>query len=1044
MNISAFCINRPVATILMSVAVLLGGLFAWKQLPVAALPSAEFPTISVSAQLPGASPDIMATSVATPLIKQFSTIAGVDTISSSSSLGSTSITIQFVLNRPIDAAASDVQAAISRTLRRLPPNMTDPPSYRKVNPADAPVLLMALKSKLVNMTELDDIAENILSPTISTIDGVAQVLIFGSQQYAVRIEIDPDKLSARGITVAQLQAAVASANSIAPLGTLIAGPQQLTLIADTQLSNASEFSNQVIATRNGNDVRLKDVARVIDSVANTQSAASYDGTRAIILAVQRQPDANTVQVVEKVKAILPDLEQQIPAAAELAVMSDRSTSIRAAVEDSLTTLGMTIVLVIIICYVFIRSIRATIIPAIAVPISLIGTLGLMYLFGFSIDNISLMGITLAVGLVVDDAIVMMENIVRHMEEEHKGPFRAALDGSSEVGFTILSISLSLVAVFIPVLLMGGVIGRIFNEFAVVVTVAILVSMFVSLTLTPMMSSRVLSEDHTPGFLGRIFELILNGLTNAYEAMLNICLRFHPLVFVVFLATVGATIFMFNTLPKGFFPTEDIGQLQISTQGRQDISYATMKDLQDQLAAKVSKYPGVAHLASAVGSGAGAVNQGRMFVELKDKKDRGNLNQVLGDLRKILSSVPGMTATANPVQNLSIGARAGAAANQIIVQALDYDQMYDWAQKLTDAMSKDRAYFADVTTDAQITAQQAHLVVDFNKMAALGVTTDTLRNTLYAGLGNDQVATIYKSGNSYEVIAELDPAQDWTPERLQTLQVATGTGSLVPLASFSQIERGVGALTMNQQGQLPAVSVSYNLPQGVALGSTITEVNKLKADLNWPTTVSTGFYGTTKTFQDSTAGQGWLILGAIMTIYIILGILYESFIHPLTILSGLPAAAAGALGALWLFGFDLSIIAVIGLLMLIGIVKKNAIMMIDVAIRLRREGLSPRDAIHKACLMRFRPIMMTTLAALMGSLPIALAAGASSELRQPLGVAVVGGLVISQALTLFITPVLYVYMETISTWLTQRKHASESEIEVGHHQPLPSGIQQPAE
>ena len=1034
MNISTFCINRPVATILMSVAVLLGGLFAWQLLPVAALPRAEFPTISVSADMPGASPDIMATSVATPLIKQFSTISGVDTISSSSSLGTTNITIQFVLNRSIDAAAADVQAAISRVSRNLPKDMTEPPNYRKVNPADAPVMLLAIKSDLISMTALDDIAENIISPTLSTIDGVAQVQIFGPQQYAVRIEMDPDALASKGITVGQLQQAIASVNSISPLGTLTGGPQQLTLIANTQLANAAEFGNQVIALRNGSEVRLKDVARVIDSVANLQSAATHDGTRAIIMAVQRQPDANTVDVVDKVKALLPSLSQNLPAAATLNVMSDRSSSIRASVNDALHTLGLTIILVIGICYVFIRSLRATLIPAIAVPISLIGTLGIMYLLGFSIDNVSLMGITLAVGLVVDDAIVMMENIVRHMEEEHKGPFQAAIDGASEVGFTILSISVSLVAVFIPVLLMGGVIGRIFNEFAVVVTVAILVSMFVSLTLTPMMSSRVLSEDHTPGLLGRIFEAILNGMTRGYEWLLMLGLKFHPLVFLVFVGSIFATVFMFQTLPKGFFPTEDIGQLQIGTQGRQDISYATMKGLQEQLAAKVQANPAVAHVVSSVGSGGGASNSGRMFVELKPKNERGKLDQVLTDLRKVLNSVPGITANAVPQQNLSIGARPGASLYQITVQSLNYDDMYGWAQKLADAMGKDQGFFTDVNTDAQITAQQAHLIVDREKMQALGVGIDTLRSTLYAGLGGQQVATIYNNGNSYSVIAELDPKTDWTPERLANLNVASASGALVPLAAFSHIDRKAGALTVNQIGQLPSVSISYNLPQGVALGSSVNEINKLKADLNWPTSVSTGFYGTTKTFQDSTAGQGLLILGAILTIYIILGILYESFIHPLTILSGLPAAAAGALGALWIGGFDLSIIAVIGLLMLIGIVKKNAIMMIDVAIGLRRSGLSARDAIHKACLMRFRPIMMTTLAALMGTLPIALATGASSELRQPLGVAVTGGLIVSQALTLFITPVLYVYMEGLSNWLTGTSPAKTGAVAKFHPQP----------
>jgi HAE1 family hydrophobic/amphiphilic exporter-1 len=1034
MNISEFCIKRPVATILMSAAVIMAGLFSWQQLPVAALPRAEFPVVNVTANLPGASPDIMATSVATPLIKQFATIAGVDTISTTNSLGSTNIAIQFVLNRSIDAAAADVQAALARVQGQLPQDMTSPPSFRKVNPADAPVLLLSLRSDVAAMTELDNIAQNIISPTLSTVDGVAQVQEYGSQEYAVRIEIDPDALAARSVTVAQLQAAIAAANKTTPLGTLSAGPQQLTLVAKTQLNNAEEFANQIIATREGNPIRLRDVSKVIDSVVNVQSAGSYDGTRSIILAVQRQPDANTVAVVDKVKAMLPQLESQLPGTATLSLLNDRSASIKASVADAEHTLAITIVLVIFIVYAFIRSARATLIPAIAVPISLIGTLAIMYVLGFSIDNISLMGITLSVGLVVDDAIVMMENIIRHMEEEGKGPMAAAIAGSSEVGFTILSISFSLVAVFIPVLLMGGVIGRIFNEFAIVVTVSIIVSMFVSLTLTPMMSSRILKvEDANPWFVARFLEWGLHELTRGYAALLNLCLRFHPLVFAVFLASIGATVYMFNTLPKGFFPTEDIGQLQVSTQARQDISFQAMLNLQNQLAAAISKSPDVLHVASSAGSSSGAMNNGRMFIELKPKDQRPPLATVLADMRKIGSSVPGIQAFFNPVQNLSIGARGGASQYQITVQSLDFDQMNIWGQKLIDAMIADKSFFADVTSDLQNSSLQAKLTVDRDKMASLGISTDVLRSTLYAGLGGQQLATIYTPNSSYQVVAELDPKEGWTPEKLGGLQVASASGALVPISSFAKVERSFGALTVNQLGQLAAVTISYNLPDGVALGSTVTEIEKLKQDIGFPANVSTGFYGTAKTFQESTANQGLLILGAILTIYIVLGILYESFIHPLTILSGLPAAAAGALFSLKIFGFDLSIIAVIGLLMLIGIVKKNAIMMIDVAIHLRRSGMEPRDAIAKACNMRFRPIMMTTLAALMGALPIALAAGASSELRQPLGVAVVGGLIVSQTLTLFVTPVLYVYMEKLSGLFTGSNSNNDTDHE---HDPIP--------
>ncbi|MBI2718881.1 MAG: efflux RND transporter permease subunit [Rhizobiales bacterium] len=1018
MNISEFCIRRPVATILMSLAVLLGGVFAYLELPVAALPRAEFPVINVSASLPGASPETMASSVATPLIKQFSTIAGIDSISTSNSLGSTSIAIQFVLDRNIDAAAQDVQAAIARAQRALPADMTSPPSYRKVNPADAPILLLALKSDTVPLTDLDAFAGQVISPTLSTLDGVAQVLIFGSQQHAVRIEIDPSALAMRGISSGQLQSAIAAVNSNTPLGTLQSARQQLTIVADTQLDRAADFAKLVIAQRNGNPVRLGDVTRVIDSVANVRNNSWYDGTRAIILAIQRQPDANTVAVVDRVKAMLPQFRQQLPAAASLELLNDRSASVRAAVADVETTLGLTIVLVTLVIFLFVRRLWATLIPTVAVPVSLIGTLGVMYLLGFSIDNVSLMGLTLSVGLVVDDAIVMLENIVRHMEEDGTSAFEAALKGSREIGFTILSISLSLVAVFIPVLLMGGVIGRIFNEFAVVVTVSILISMFVSLTLTPMMASRILSEadeaGHNPHLLGRILEGGFNLLLRGYAGLLGLCLRHRFVILLVFLASIYATVHLFQTIPKGFFPQEDIGQLQVTTQARQDISFDAMKALQKQAEAVFRRSPFVAHVASNVGGGNdGAMNGGRLFVELKPKTRRPPMSVVISTLRKELSQIPGITAFMTPTQNLSVGAHSSASQYQLVVQGLDQTSMNGFAQRLADAMSADPGHFLDVTTDLQNSALQARIVIDRGKAAALGIGNDVLRSTLYGGFGSQQVATIYTAADSYEVIMELDPRIDWTPARLAATDVATTSGTLVPLGAFARVDTAAGQLTVNQLGQLPAVTVSYNLPDGVSLGDSIAAIDKIKTDLGVPPGISTGFAGTAKTFQDSLANQGLLILGAILTIYIVLGILYESFIHPLTILSGLPAAAAGALATLSLFGYDLSLIAVIGLLMLIGIVKKNAIMMIDVALTLQRSGLSPLEAINRACLLRFRPIMMTTLAALMATLPIALGAGASAELRQPLGVAVVGGLVVSQTLTLFVTPVLYLYMERLA-------------------------------
>lgn len=1028
MNVSAFCIRHPVATILMSLSLVLAGLFAWRFLPVAALPRAEFPVVNVSAQLPGASPDTMATSVATPLVKQFTTIAGIDSISTTNSLGSTSIAIQFVLNRNIDAAAADVQAAIARAQKQLPLEMTTPPSYRKVNPADAPIILLSLKSDVVPLSDLDAFAQKVISPALSTVDGVAQVLIFGSQKYAVRVRIDPVALAARGIGVDELQAAITAANANTPVGTLQNSQQQLTIQAGTQLANAAQFANTIITTRNGRPVRLGDVAKVIDSVENTQTASTYDGMPAVVLAVQRQPDANTVEVVDRVKAMLPAFSEQLPAAASLALLNDRSQSIRTAVDDVQFTLLLTIVLVVMVIFVFLRRLAATFIPAVAVPISIIATLAAMYGFGFSIDNISLLGLTLSVGLVVDDAIVMLENIVRHMEEYGLSAYDAALKGAGEIGFTIISISLSLVAVFIPVLLMGGVIGRIFNEFAVVVTVSILASAFVSLTLTPMLCSRLLggyAEHHRENALGRLLERGFDAILRGYDRSLALALRFKPLMLLTFVATLGLSVWLLQSAPKGFFPQEDIGQLQVSTEARQDISFPAMQALQARVADVFRNSPHVAHVASTVGGSsgsAGALNAGRLFVELRPRDQRPAVQAVLAGLRRDLAEVPGINAYMTPVQNLNIGARASKSQYQLVVQGLDQTLMNDWAVRLADAMGQDRGHFIDVTTDLQNSAAEATLVVDRDKANQLKIGSDVLRSTLYSGFGVRQVSTIYTTGDSYQVVVEFDPKGGWSPDRLGEIRVRAGNGTLVPLGAFAHVERTAGQLTVNQLGQLPAVTISYNLPAGVALGDSVARIDEIKAGINLPKSLSTTLAGTAKTFQDSLANQGLLIAGAILTIYIVLGILYESFIHPLTILTGLPSAAIGALGALRLFGLDLSVIAIIGLLMLIGIVKKNAIMMIDVALVLKREGKSPRDAIHQACVLRFRPILMTTFAALMGTLPIALGAGASAELRQPLGIAVVGGLLISQVLTLFITPVLFLYMERLEALFTRKRVA----------------------
>ena len=1023
MNISAFCIRHPVATTLMSFAMVAAGLFAYAFLPVAALPRTEFPVINVSASLPGASPETMATSVATPLIKQFTTIAGIDTISSSSTQGSTSIAIQFNLDRNIDAAAADVQAAIARTQRQLPQEMTDPPSYRKVNPADAPILLMALRSETTPLSKLDAFAQQVISPALSTIEGVAQVQIFGSQKYAVRVQLDPDALASRGLGVNEVQAAISSANANTPVGTLQNTQQRLAIEAKTQLADAAQFSNIIIAVRNGKPVRLGDVAKVIDSVENYQQASWYDGARSIVLAVQRQPDANTVDVVDKVKALLPTFQDQLPQNTTLEALNDRSISIRHAVEDVKFTLALTIALVIMVIFVFLRRLAATIIPSLAVPISIIATLGAMYLFGFSIDNISLLALTLSVGLVVDDAIVMLENITRHMEEEGKGALQAALDGSREIGLTIISITLSLVAVFIPVLLMGGVIGRIFNEFAVVVTASIAASAFVSLTLTPMLCSLMLGSGHQAhreeGRIGRALERGFEAMLAGYAAVLRVSLRNQFAVLLLFFATLGGTVWLFISIPKGFFPQEDIGQLSVSTEARQDISFEAMATLQTELADAIGKSPYVAHVASTAGvatsgggGNSGGMNSGRMFVELKDADARPALPQVLADLRRRAAAVAGITAYIVPVQNLNIGGRASKSQYQFVMQGIDTDALYGWSQKMTDAMVRDRT-FTDVSSDLQNNALQATLTVDRDKANALGINADQLRSTLYAGFGSRQVSTIYTAGDSYAVLLEFDPSRGWGPDRLDTLRIRAGNGTLVPISAFATVSRTTGPLAVNQLGQLTAVTISFNLPNGVSLGEALNRIDAIKGEIGVPASIGTSFAGTAKTFQQSLANQGLLLMAAIVTIYIVLGILYESFVHPLTILTGLPSAALGALATLSLFGMDLSVIAMIGLLMLIGIVKKNAIMMIDVALVLQREGRRPIDAIRQACLMRFRPIMMTTLAAIMGTLPIAIGAGAGAELRQPLGVAVVGGLVVSQALTLFITPVLYLYMDRLA-------------------------------
>ncbi|MBB4007344.1 efflux RND transporter permease subunit [Allorhizobium taibaishanense] len=1018
--IPTFCINRPVATILLAIGLILAGLAGYRLLPVAALPKVDFPTINVSSTLSGASPETMATSVSTPLIKQFETIPGVSEISATNSLGNSSIVIQFDLNRDIDAAAADVQAAISRASRQLPSNMTTDPSYRKTNPADAPILLLAINSDEMPRSQVDSIAENIISPLLSTLNGVAQVSIYGSQTYAVRIGVDPAKLQARGLGVDTLTTAISNANSQVPIGSLNTAAQSLTINANTQRTNADEFKSLVISTTsNGAPIHLSDVANVRDSVENLDAGSWFDGKQAIILAIQRQPDANTVDVVDEIMAKLPALKRQLPPSLHINVMNDASTAIREAIHDVQFTLFLTIGLVVLVIYLFTGHLTATLIPGLAVPLSLISTFGGMYVLGYSVDNISLLGLTLAVGLVVDDAIVMLENILRHVEEGMP-PMQAALKGAGEVSSTIISMSISLVAVFIPILLMGGVVGRLFNEFGMVVTLAILSSALVSLTVTPMLAARIPSHSSRPPLIVRWFDAGFNKTQSGYDKSVRWCLNHRFVIMLVFLGSIGGSAWLFETLPSSFFPQEDIGRLSVSTQAREDISYDAMRDLQQKVADTLKADPAVDHVTSIVGgSSRSPLNNGTLFVQLKPKDNRPPLAQTINGMRQKLSKIAGIRSYITPQQNLRFGGRSTASQYQLVVQALSTKETDEWSSKIQAAMRRD-SLFTDVTSDAQNNAIAADISIDNGKAAAFGITNDQLRKTLEMAFSGYNAAQIQSTGDSYDVIVEFDRSKPWDDEFLRDILVrSSSTGTLVPLSNFATVKRHTAPVTVNQTGQLVSTTVSFNLPDGVSLSDATARIDQIKTEIGMPNDVFTSYGGTAAIFQQSQSNTGLLILAAVLTIYVVLGVLYESFIHPLTILSGLPAAALGALLALKVLNFDMSVIALIGLLMLIGIVKKNAIMMIDVAVELIRDhGEAPAKAIHEACVRRFRPIMMTTFCALLGALPIALGQGASSELRQPLGIAVVGGLIVSQLLTLFITPVIFVEMDRGGKFLTR--------------------------
>jgi hydrophobic/amphiphilic exporter-1 (mainly G- bacteria), HAE1 family len=1032
MTLSELCIRRPVMTTLITATIIAFGVFGFRLLPVSALPKVDFPTIAVTATLPGASADTMAASVAGIIERQLSTIAGISSMSSSSSQGTTVITIQFDLNRNIDAAALDVQTALTIAQRRLPIEMIIPPSFRKVNPADFPVLFVSLNSATLPLSAVNEYGDITIGQALSQLPGVAQVLIYGAQKFAIRVQADPEAAAARGLTLEDVRAAVSRANSSTPVGTLNGPKQDVALQASGQMDKAVDYSKIVVAFRNGSPVKLDEVARIYDSVENDKIATWLNGNRAIVLAIQKQPDANTVAVVDSVLAKLPALRAAIPPSVNIQVMMDRSISVRQAVADVEETLLIAITLVIMVIFLFLRKVSATLIPALAVPISLCGTFAMMYALDYSINNMTLLALTLSVGFVVDDAIVMLENIVRHIEHGMR-PYEAALKGAREIGFTIISITFSLIAVFIPVLLMGGIVGRVFREFAVTISVAIIVSGFVSLTLTPMLCARVLKEhddSKRPNVVLRIFERMFESWLRGYEWTLDRVLAHKAIMLLVTFATLGGTVYLYMIVPKGFFPQEDTGFLIGVTEAATDTSFEAMKERQLALADILKSDPAIEYINSTVGSGGpnSTANYGRFFIALKPKAERDNLNSIIARLRAKARQVPGMQAFFQPIQNLSIGGRISKAQYQYVMQSGDTESLYRLAPEMRDKIEKIPGLL-DVTTDLYIKNPQMTVDIDREKAMVYGVTVDQVRNQLYNAYGARQVGTIYMPSNDYQIILEAQPQFRVDPSDLSKLYVKTADNRTIPLDAVARMVPSVGPLQINHQGQQPAVTISFNLAPGISLGYAVDKITQLEQASNLPVTIVTGFSGTAQVFQDSLRGQGVLILAAVFAAFVILGILYESFIHPITIISGLPSAGIGAILTLMLFNMEMSVIAMIGIVMLVGIVKKNAIMMVDFALERRRVGLSAEHAIREAALLRFRPIMMTTFAAIFGTLPIALGTGAGAELRQPLGIAVVGGLCVSQLLTLYITPVVYVYLDRIDRRLKRRLEPQEQQGEV---------------
>jgi len=1019
MSFSEIFIKRPVMTTLSMLALVLFGIIGFLQLPVNDLPNIDFPTISVSASLPGANPDTMANAVAAPLERQFSAISGIQSMNSSSTLGSTSITLQFDLSRDIDAAAQDVQTAITAASRILPP-MPTPPSYKKVNPADAPIIFLSLSSDSLPLYKVSEYAETTVGQRLSMISGVAQVNVFGSQKYAVRVELDPDALTSRNVSFDEIRSAIETGNVNVPAGTLYGPHSAFMLKTNGQLTEAKQFADLVVAYRNGASVRLSELGRVTDSVENDKVASWYNGKRAIVLAVMRQPGTNTVQIVDAIKEVLPSLREQIPGSVNMDILYDRTTAIRASIEDVEFTLVLTVFLVVGVIFVFLRNVPATIIPSLALPTSIIGTFAAMYLLGFSLNNLTLMALTLSVGFVVDDAVVVLENIVRHMEMG-LDPFRASLVATKEIGFTVVSMTLSLVAVFLPILLMQGIVGRLFNEFAITISIAILLSGFISLTLTAMLSSRWLKPgSHSSGqggFLGWM-EKLWDMLAKQYDDSLKISLRHPRIVMLTLVGAIVATGYLFTIVPKGFMPTDDTGLIQGSTEGAQDISFDNISKHQRAVAAVVKSNHAVDGVMSSVGSGTS--NAGRLIISLKPFEERKTkAEQIVKDLRPKLSKIPGINTFLQIPPSIRIGGQASKSLYQVTLMSPDTKLLGSATDDLVKKL-KELPDLEDVTTDVLVGTPQIDIHVNRDLAATVGITQDQVEQTLANAYGQRQISTIYAPSNQYRVVIGLAPHYQRDPVQLAKLYVRSANGKMVPLSAIAELKPGVGPLVVNHLGQFPSATISFNLRPGYSIGQAVEQVNEI-AKNTVPAQVNVSFQGQAQAFQTSFNNMGWLLLLATVIIYVILGMLYESFIHPLTILSGLPAAGLGGLGMLLLFNNELNIYGFLGLILLIGIVKKNAIMMIDFALEAEREqGMPAAEAIYQACLVRFRPIMMTTMAALMGTLPIAIGMGAGADTRRSLGLVVVGGLLVSQILTLYFTPVIYIALDSLQKKWGARK------------------------